>query len=85
MNSLGMYDHPYLSAFSELILYELLVRFRHRVEVHPPSNRGTAKRSDFLVRSETGERFYMEAVLATDETDDTAAARSRLSVWHGIY
>jgi len=72
-------NHQHLAAFFELALHELLIRLGHGVEIHPASNGATAKRPDFLVTSGSGDRFYMEAVLATDQTDQEAAANARLA------
>ena len=72
-------NHNHLAAFFELSLHELLVRLGHVVEIHPQSSGVIAKRPDFLVTSGGGDRFYIEAVLATDETVQEAAAQARLA------
>jgi hypothetical protein len=70
-----------LSAFFELFLHELLLRMDNRVEVHP-TLQGNPRRPDFLVLPLVGSSFYVEAVLAMDETNEEAAARARM---HAVY
>lgn len=69
--------HP--SAFYELFVHELLIRLGCQVDVHPELV-STTRRPDFLVKSPTGSSFYLEAVLATNESDEEAAARARMNV-----
>lgn len=72
-------DFNHLSAFFELFLYELLTRLRCQVQIHPSTQSTTTKHPDFLVESPGGERFYMEAVVATDESSEQAAAKARMN------
>jgi len=72
-------DHQHLSAFFELFLHELLLRLGCHVEIHPEASGGKATHPDFRVQSPSGNHFYMEAVLATDESREEAAARARLN------
>lgn len=67
------------SAFFELFLHELLIRLGCQVEIHPKVE-GSTGRPDFLVDSPTGSSFYLEAVLATNESAEGAAARARVNV-----
>lgn len=61
----------YDSAQFELLLHELLLKLGYKIEIHPEIA-GTNKRPDFLV--ERGElKFYLEAVLATDVSDEERA------------
>lgn len=73
-------DPQYESAFFELFLHELLNRLGCRVRVHPKPAGGRATRPDFLVKSATGVRFYLEAAIATGESEAEAAQRSRVNV-----
>jgi hypothetical protein len=73
-------DAQHRAAFFELFLHELLLRLGHSVTIHPSLSQATTRRSDFLVESQTGARFYMEAVLASDESKEDAAARARTNV-----
>lgn len=72
-------DYQHLSAFFELFLHELLLRVGCRVEIHPKASDAKTTRPDFRVESPSGNHLYMEAVLATDESQEEAAARARLN------
>jgi len=67
----------HLSAFFEVALHESLLRLGYEVEVHPVLGH-TSKRPDFLVETESGFRFYLEATLA----DDGALAKSEARLDH---
>ena len=71
-------DSQHRSAFFELFLHELLMKLGCRVEIHPTLPQ-TTRRPDFLVASQKGDFFYMEAVLASDESAQEAAARARMN------
>jgi len=58
-------NNTHRAAFFELFLHELLIRLNCRIEIHPEVGRGPDKHPDFLVEDKDGNRFYMEAVLAT--------------------
>jgi len=73
-------DPQHRSAFFELCLHELLLRLGCRVEVHPTVGECTARCPDFLVAAPNSDQFYLEAVLATDESEEEAAARARENV-----
>jgi hypothetical protein len=67
------------SAFYELFLHELLRRLGCRVQIHPPIA-GIERHPDFLVESETHHaRFYLEAVVVTEESEEEMAAQSRMN------
>lgn len=76
-------DTQHRSAFFELFLHELLVRLRCRVEIHP-SVAGTSKSPDFLVESNIGGLFYLEAVVASGESREEASTRAISSRLHDI-
>lgn len=69
-------DSQHRSAFFELFLHELLLRLDCRVEIHPTVP-NTIRHPDFLAESQGGTRFYLEGVLATDESRAETAARAR--------
>lgn len=69
-------NHQHRSAHFELVLHELLLRLGVDVEVHPAVP-GTNRRPDFLVNSPSGARCYLEAILATNQTREEAAAEAR--------
>lgn len=63
------------AAFFELYLHALFLALGHRVELHPELD-GTTKRPDFLVApSSGGGQFYVEAVVAGDESVDQRTER----------
>jgi hypothetical protein len=67
--------------FFELFLHELLLRLGCRLTVHPQLT-GTERRPDFLVESDGGTSFLLEAAVVSDEAREETAAR-RLE--DGIY
>jgi hypothetical protein len=69
-------NHQHRSAHFELVLHELLLRLGVTVEVHP-AIQGTNRRPDFLATSPSGAKCYVEAVLATNQTREEAAAEAR--------
>lgn len=72
-------DSHHRSAFFELFVHELLLQLECRIRVHPDISSDNAKRPDFGVKSPSGENFIVEAVLASQESDEDAAARARIS------
>jgi hypothetical protein len=68
------------SAFFELALFTLLRTLGCSVQVHPELPGECTKRPDFLVTSPAGEEFYVEAVLASDYSQDEKAAQARVNV-----
>src|ERR1043166_66114 len=72
-------DDQHKAAFFELFLYQLLLaRGLKVVSVEPPVGQ-TKKVPDFLVETPEGERFYLEAVVATGRSTKETAARARLN------
>jgi len=69
-------NHQHRSAHFELVLHELLLRLGVDVKVHPVMLR-TNRRPDFLVTSPSGTSCYLEAILATNQTREEAAAEAR--------
>ncbi len=66
------------SPFWELLLHRLLTEFGAAVTVHPAVI-GSNRRPDFLVRLHNGFEFYIEAVLATGQTDAERAKENMVS------
>lgn len=60
-------DEHFNSAFFELIVYSMLSRLGYRMQPHPVLENGSSKRPDFLVTAPCGQKFYVEAVLASEE------------------
>lgn len=71
-------DVVHTGASFELLLHELLVRLGCGVVVHP-SVPSSARRPDFRVTPPAGGPFYIEAVLATGESEAAVAAKARLN------
>ena len=69
-------DHQ--GAFFELFLHELLLRLGCSVVLHP-SVSGTTKVPDFLATAPDGEKFYLEARVATYGSPESVAADARLN------
>lgn len=72
-------DSHHSSAFFELVIYELLLHMGCLVEIHCVPSSVATRRPDFLVAPPDGNKFYMEAVLATDESNQKSAARARIN------
>lgn len=68
------------AAFFELFLHELLRCLECKVRPHHKVMGGTEKRPDFFVKSASQSSFYIEAVLATDESQEKGAAEARKRV-----
>jgi hypothetical protein len=71
-------DDQHKSAFFELLLHELLVRGLKIIAIEPQLAH-TEKSPDFLVGSDKGEKFYLEAVIATGRSRDDTAGQARLN------
>jgi len=71
------------AAFFELFLHELLVKLGCRVTLHPSATDG-AKTPDFLAESSSGERFYIEATLATGKSAAEAGALARMNTVYDV-
>ena len=71
-------DHHY-SAFFELFLHEFVLACGHGIVAIEPALPGTTKSPDFLVESDQGDRFYLEAITATGRSQAEAAAQARLN------
>jgi len=65
------------SGLFELLLHEALLRSGSVIEAVEPTLPHTDKSPDFLVRAPNGERFYLEATLATGLSDPDRRARKR--------
>jgi hypothetical protein len=70
-------DSQHRPALFELLLHESLVQLRCRVTVHPAGT--TRGHPDFRVECGGDGPFYLEAVVASDETEAEAGARARMN------
>jgi hypothetical protein len=70
-------DVAHTSAVFELTICGILVAQGFSIEAVEPNLETKASRPDFLVRSPQGQRFYLEATLATGETDTDRRTRRR--------
>jgi hypothetical protein len=77
-------DDQHASACFELFLHELLLRLGCAVEIHPPPGPDTRRRPDFLVHLPGGDRFYLEASLATGSTREERATEARLRAFYDV-
>ncbi len=71
-------DNQHLAAVFELVLHELLLRGGCQILAVEPSIAGTERSPDFLAQTEAGERFYLEATLATGRSRQQEGADRRL-------
>jgi hypothetical protein len=72
-------DDEHRSAFFELFLHHLVLARGCKVLAIEPKLEHTDKSPDFLVESANGERFYLEAVMATGRSTRETAAHARLN------
>lgn len=68
------------SATFEILLYAIVKNLGGQLEVHPELENGSEKRPDFLVQMPNGEKFYLEAVLASEYSKAEDAAERRKNV-----
>lgn len=73
-------DLQHSSAFFELFLHELLLRLGLYPQIHPAVPLTTTRRPDFVIKSPLSKSFYMEAVVASNTSEDKYAARARMNV-----
>lgn len=70
--------------FFELFLHELLLRLGFRLTVHPQLT-DTDRHPDFLVQSDGGVSFFLEAAVVSDEpSEETAARRLEDSIYDSL-
>src|SRR5262249_52736978 len=72
-------DHQHYSAFFELLLHELVVSRGLKVVAIEPKLVHTTRSPDFLIEHADGKRFYLEAALATGQSQEEIAAQARLN------
>jgi hypothetical protein len=72
-------DDQHQSAFFELFLHHFLCTRGCKIIEIEPKLEHTDKSPDFLVETSTGERFYLEAVLASGRSNQETAAYARLN------
>jgi hypothetical protein len=63
-------DNEFLSAFYELFLFNLFIKLGYSVTVHPEVS--NAKKPDFLIESDQGYAFYLEATLGNESKKNKA-------------
>lgn len=73
-------NKQHYSANYELFLHALLLELGYEVEIHPDVSDVEEKHPDFIAKSKKGNKFYIEAVLVTDESDEEAAAKARQNI-----
>lgn len=72
-------DKQHNSAIFELIIHEMLLKTGHIVESVEPKLEHTSKSPDFMVRSQDGARFFIEAVVDAGVSDRESANSARLN------
>lgn len=70
----------FASASFELFIHEYLLRLGMRLTPHPELPNGSTKRPDFLVQCPDGQKLYLEAVCASDDSARDSAAEARKAV-----
>lgn len=73
-------DVNFRSATFEILLHAILLRLGYKLESHPDLPNGSKAKPDFLVTSQTGDRFYVEAVLASEDRGEDQASNARMAV-----
>ena len=68
------------SATFEIVRFAIMYSLGCHVEVHPELKNGSEKRPDFLIKMQSGEEFYLEAVLASEYSEVEKAAKRRKNV-----
>lgn len=76
-------DTQHQSALFEILLHQILLVFGCKITPHPTLP-NTAKTPDFLVKPLSGTPFYVEAVLATNESAEEVAARARINTVYDV-
>jgi len=66
--------------FFELLLHELLLRFKYSVDVHPSLETNQRRHPDFRGKTASGNVLFLEAAVVTDESGDEKARNKVLSV-----
>ncbi|MNE22592.1 hypothetical protein D3C80_1158080 [compost metagenome] len=61
------------SAVFEVFLYSIIKSLGYHIDIHPELDNGSKKRPDFLVRTPNGDEFYLEAVLASEDSKEKKA------------
>jgi hypothetical protein len=78
-------DRHFDSAIFELIIHQTLYALDYKLEPHPTLENGRKSRPDFLVESPNGDKFYLEAVLASCKTTaNYGAERLKGTVYNSI-
>lgn len=72
-------DTHFFSAYFELYVHALLKKLECSVEIHPTLENKT-KKPDFLVTDNATKKWFLEATLAKDQSDDEEAAEARKNV-----
>lgn len=72
-------DNQHMGAAFELVLHELLLRAGCKILAVEPLLKGTGRSPDFLVQTECGSHFYLEATLATGRSRRQEGADRRLN------
>lgn len=66
--------------FFELLLHEVLLHFQYQVEVHPILTTSQRSHPDFRAKTSVGDVLFLEATIATDESEQEKAKNKALAV-----
>lgn len=73
-------DNQFHSVMFELYLYSLLRALGCTIEIHPDLTADNiTKKPDFLVRSPNGDKFYLEARVASDMSTEEVGKQARMN------
>jgi len=73
------FQTDFLVGFFELLLHELLIRFNHKIQIHPLISSARTKRPDFRATDEAGNPLFLEAAVVTDESREERAQNKLLA------
>lgn len=71
-------DNQFLSAFFELVLYELFNSLGYKISIHPRLENSELT-PDFLITDNHGTEFYLEAVLSTGKSQKEISQQAILN------
>ncbi|PKN85756.1 MAG: hypothetical protein CVU46_10065 [Chloroflexi bacterium HGW-Chloroflexi-8] len=71
-------DEQFQSAFFELYIHEILLKYGYSVKIHQKINEDDFERPDFLVKKDE-EEFFLEAVLSNENSVEERKAQVRLA------
>lgn len=77
-------DRQHYGAFFELFLHEMLIRLKCKVISHSETNADSTKLPDFLVTCPNGDKFYLEAVVSTNKSEEDWKRQKILNIVYDL-